>query len=139
MTYQNVELEAWEKQAIQELTAQMQDPQQSLEDARIEDEFGGDVEAGYIKDHQLGKFLADPAGFSQQQRLKTIVFQGLRQLLVDCDLGVGLSAAYAIGKPLLDERLRHPELRFSNGSWQSWTKTYRAAGMYRSRKRRNQA
>ncbi|MEO1446719.1 MAG: hypothetical protein AAFV46_10890, partial [Cyanobacteria bacterium J06635_11] len=35
-------------------------------------------------------------------------FQGLRQLLVDCDLGVGLSAAYAIGKPLLDERLRHP-------------------------------
>ena len=38
MTSQNVELEAWEKQAIQELTAQMQDPQQSLEDARIEDE-----------------------------------------------------------------------------------------------------
>lgn len=108
MTSQNVELETWEKQAIQELTAQMQDPQQSLEDARIEDEFGGEVEAGYVKDHQLGKFLSDPAGFSQQQRLKTIVFQGLRQLLVDCDLGVGLSAAYSIGKPLLDERLQKP-------------------------------
>ena len=108
MTSQNVELETWEKQAIQELTAQMQDSQQSLEDARIEDEFGGEVEAGYIKDHQLGKFLADPSGFSQQQRLKTIVFQSLRQLLVDCDLGIGLSAAYAIGKPLLDERLQHP-------------------------------
>ena len=110
MTSQNVELDTWERQAIQELTAQMQDPQQSLEDARIEDEVGGEVGAGYIKDHQLGKFLSDPAGFCQHQRLKTIVFQGLRQLLVDCNLGAGLPAAYSIGKSLLDERLQQPSV-----------------------------
>ncbi|MEL7521784.1 MAG: hypothetical protein AAGJ80_09235, partial [Cyanobacteria bacterium J06553_1] len=94
----------------QELMAQLQDPEQSLEDARIEDEFGGEVEAGYIKDHQLGKFLADPDGFCQYQRLKKIVFWGLRQLLIDCDLGAGLSAAYASGKQPLDERLQQPAI-----------------------------
>ena len=110
MTSQNVELKDWEKQAIQELMTQMQDPEQSLEDARIEDEFGGEVEAGYIKDHQLGKFLSDPAAFCEHQRLKAIVFWGLRQLLMECDLGAGLSAAYASGKQLLDERLQQPSL-----------------------------
>ena len=110
MTSQNVELDTWERQAIQELTAQIQDPQQSLEDARIEDEVGGEVGAGYLKDHQLGKFLSDPAGFCQHQRLKTIVFQGLRQLLVDCNLGAGLPTAYSIGKSLLDERLQQPSI-----------------------------
>ena len=110
MTSQNVELKDWEKQAIQELMTQMQDPEQSLEDARIEDEFGGEVEAGYIKDHQLGKFLSDPAAFCEHQRLKAIVFWGLRQLLMECDLGAGLSAASASGKQLLDERLQQPSL-----------------------------
>ena len=110
MTSQKVELDAWEQQEIQELMAQMQDPQQSLEDARIEDEVGGEVGAGYVKDHQLGKFLSDPAGFCQHQRLKTLVFQGLRQMLVDCDLGAGLPAAYAKGKKLLDQRLQQPSI-----------------------------
>lgn len=110
MTSQKVELETWEQQAIQELISQMQDSQQSLEDARIEDEVGGDVEAGDIKDHQLGKFLSDPARFCQHQRLKAIVFWGLRELLMDCNLGAGLPAAYANGKQLLDERLQQPSV-----------------------------
>lgn len=111
MTNQKVELDTWEKQAIQELMAQMQDPQQSLEDARIEDEVGGEVGAGYIKDYQLGKFLSDPAGFCKHRRLKTLVFQGLYQLLTDCDLGAGLPAAQTTGKQLLDERLQQPSLK----------------------------
>lgn len=110
MTSQNVELEAWEKEAIQELLDQMQDSQQSLEDAKLEDEFGGEIGAGYVQDHQLGKFLSDPAAFCEHQRLKAIVFWGLRQLLMDCDLGAGLSAAYASGKQLLDKRLQQPPI-----------------------------
>ena len=110
MTGQKVELDAWEKEAIQELLDQMQDSQQSLEDAKLEDEFGGEIGAGYVKDHQLGKFLSDPARFCEHQRLKAIVFRSLRQLLIDCDLGVGLSAAYESGKKLLDERLNQPSI-----------------------------
>lgn len=110
MTSQKVELDTWEQQSIQELMAQMQDPQQALEDAKIEDEAGCDVGAGYIQGHQLGKFLSDPAGFCQHQRLKTLVFHGLRQLLRECDLGAGLPAAYATGKQLLNERLQQPSV-----------------------------
>ena len=110
MTSQNVELDTWEKEAIQELLDQMQDSQQSLEDAKIEDESGGEVGAGYIKDHQLGRFLSDPAGFCQQQRLKTLLFRELSQLLRDCDLGAGLPAAQTIGKQLLHERLQQPAI-----------------------------
>jgi len=94
----------------QELIAQLQDPEWSLADAQLEDEFGGEISAGYIKDHQLGKFLSDPAAFCENQRLKAIVFCGLRQLLMNCDLGAGLSAAYASGKQLLDERLQQPSI-----------------------------
>ena len=110
MTGQKVELDTWEKEAIQELLDQMQDSQQSLEDAKLEDEFDGEIGAGYVKDHQLGKFLSGPAAFCEHQRLKAIVFCGLRQLLIDCDLGAGLSAAYACGKQLLDERLQQPAI-----------------------------
>lgn len=97
-------------QLAQELIAQLQDPEWTLAAAQLEDEVGGEVGAGYIKDHQLGKFLSDPAGFCQHQRLKALVFQGLRQMLVDCDLGAGLPAAYSEGKKLLDERLQQPSI-----------------------------
>ena len=107
MPNQKVELEPWEQQAIQALMAQMQDPQQALEDVRIEDEAGGNVGAG-ILDHQLGKFLSDPAGFCEHQRLKRLVFTELRQLLLECNLGAGQAAAYATGKQLLNERLQQP-------------------------------
>lgn len=97
-------------QLAQELIAQLQDLEWTLAAAQLEDEVGGEVGAGYVKDHQLGKFLSDPDGFCQHQRLKTLVFHGLRQMLVDCDLGAGLSAAYSQAKPLLDERLQQPSI-----------------------------
>ena len=97
-------------QAAQELIAQMQDPQWSLAAAELEDKLDCDISAGPDLGSSLGRMLADPAGFYQHQRLKTIVFQGLRQLLVDCNLGAGLPDAYAIGKSLLDERLQQPSV-----------------------------
>ena len=95
-------------QAAQELIAQMQDPQWSLAAAKLEDELDCDISAGPDLGSSLGRMLADPAGFYQHQRLKTIVFRELHQLLTDCNLGAGLPAAYSIGKPLLDERLQQP-------------------------------
>lgn len=110
MTIQKANLEPWEHQAIEALIAQMQDPQQALEDARIEDEANGEIGAGTLQGHQLGRALSDPAGFYQHQRLKQIVFRGLRQLLKDCDLGAGLPAAQSVGKQLLNERLQQPAI-----------------------------
>lgn len=103
----NVELSDWEKQAIEELTAQMQDPKIALEDVEIEDGANCEIGAG-ILDNQLGRALSDPAGFYQQQQLKTLVFRGLRELLAECDLGAGLSTAETVGKQRLNERLQYP-------------------------------
>ena len=107
MPSQNVELSDWEQQAITALTAQLQDPQQAIEDARIEDEANCTIGAG-IPDHQLARALSNPAGFYQERRLKTLVYKGLRELLTECNLGVGLSAAQTTGKQLLNERLQQP-------------------------------
>ena len=107
MPSQNVDLSDWEKEAISELTAQLQDPQQALEDVRIEDKANCTIGAG-IPDHQLGYALSNPAGFYQEKRLKTLVYSGLRELLTDCNLGAGLGAAQTTGKQLLNERLQQP-------------------------------
>lgn len=109
MTSQKVELEPWEQQAIQELMAQMQDPQRALEDARIEDEANCPIGAG-IPDKHLAKFLSDPTGFCEYQHLKRLVFQGLGELLTDCNLGAGLPAAQTAGRQLLNERLQQPSI-----------------------------
>lgn len=97
-------------QTAQALMAQMQDPQWVLAAAQLEEELGCDISAGPELGRGLGRMLADPAGFYQHQRLKQIVFRGLRQLLEDCDLGVGLPAAQSIGKQLLNERLQQPAM-----------------------------
>lgn len=97
-------------QAAQALIAQMQDPQWVLAAAQLEEELGGDISAGPELGRGLGRMLADPAGFYQHQRLKQIVFRGLRELLEDCDLGAGLSAAQTVGKRLLSERLQEPAI-----------------------------
>ena len=107
MSNQNVDLADWEKAAISELTAQLQDPQQVIEDARIEDEANCTIGAG-IPDHQLGRALSNPAGFYQEKRLKTLVYKGLRELLTEYNLGAGLSSAQTTGKQLLNERLQQP-------------------------------
>ncbi|MGC1306638.1 MAG: hypothetical protein WA885_05370 [Phormidesmis sp.] len=95
-------------QAALDIMAQLNDPEWVKAAAKLEEEAGCDISAGPDLGSGLGRMLADPAGFYQHQRLKKIVFQGLHQLLMDCNLGAGLTTAYAIGKPLLDERLQHP-------------------------------
>ena len=95
-------------QAAQSLIAQMQDPQWALTAAQLEEELECDISAGPELDRGLDRMLADPASFYQHQRLKQIVFRGLRQLLEDCDLGAGLPAAQFAGKQLLNERLQQP-------------------------------
>lgn len=94
-------------QAAQAMLAELQNPQWSLTAAQLEDELECEIGAG-IPAHQLSKFWSDPAAFCEHQRLKALVFQGLRQLLTECDLGVGLSAAQTTGKQLLNERLQQP-------------------------------
>jgi len=95
-------------QAALDFMAQLNDPEWVRAAAKLEEEAGCDISAGPDLGSGLGRMLADPVGFYQHQRLKKIVFQGLHQLLMDCNLGAGLTAAYAIGKPLLEERLRQP-------------------------------
>ena len=101
-------------QAAQALIAQMQDPQWALAAAQLEDELGCDISAGPDLGRGLGRMLADPAGFYQHQRLKQIVFRGLRQLLEACDLGAGLPAAQSVGKQLLNERLQQPSIEIQH-------------------------
>lgn len=83
---------AEDRQAAQAMMAELQTPQWSLAAAQLEDELDCDIGVG-IPAHQLSKFWSDPAAFCEHQRLKTLVFQGLRQLLTECDLGVDLPAA----------------------------------------------
>ena len=99
-----------EHEAALDIMAQLNDPEWVKAAAKLEEEADCDINAGAISDNQLGKMLANPEGFHQHQRLKEIVLRGLRQLLMECDLGAGLSAAYASGKQLLDERLQQPSL-----------------------------
>ncbi len=99
---------AMPNQAALDIMAQLNDPEWVKAAARLEEEAGCDVSAGALTDHQLGKMLADPAGFYQHQRLRTLVFRELRQLLSECELGIGLQSAQATGKKILIERLQAP-------------------------------
>jgi hypothetical protein len=108
VTIQNTDLDSWEQQAIEALIAQMQDPQQALEDVKLEDEANCEISAGYLQAHQIGRALSDPTGFFQHQRLRSLVMRELRQILAECDLGIGLKAAQIVGKELLIERLISP-------------------------------
>jgi hypothetical protein len=108
VTIENTFQDKWSQQAALDLIAQMQDPQQALEDARLEDEANCDISAGRDWGNQLGKVLSNPAGYYQHERLRTLVFRELRQLLVECDLGIGLKAAQSVGKALIIQRLRSP-------------------------------
>lgn len=100
---------AEDRQAAQAMLAELKNPQWSLAAAQLEDELDCEAAAG-IPAHQLSKFWSNPAAFCEQQRLKTLVFQGLHQLLAECDLGAGLPAAQTTGKQLLNERLQQPSV-----------------------------
>jgi hypothetical protein len=63
---------------------------------------------------QLGKVLSNPYGYSQHERLRSRVFRELRQMLTECNLGVGLEAAQSVGKALIIQRLRSPSAEIQN-------------------------
>jgi hypothetical protein len=103
-----------QNQAALELLAQMRDPQWLEAAARLEDEANCDISAGRDWGDQLGKMLSNPSGYSQHERLRSLVFRELRQLLSECNLGVGLSAAQLAGKALIIQRLRSPSVEIQN-------------------------
>lgn len=108
MTAQNSSPEQLEQQAMRDFMARMQDPQVALEDARIEDEASCTIGAGTDWGDQLGSVITNPQGYYQHQRIQSLVMNELWTLLKDCDLGAGLSSAFAVGKPLLFKRLKQP-------------------------------
>jgi hypothetical protein len=103
-----------QNQAALELLAQMRDPQWLQAAARLEDEANCDISAGRDWGDQLGKVLSNPAGYYQHERLRTLVFRELRQLLAECDLGVGLKAAQSVSKALIIQWLRSPSTEIQN-------------------------
>jgi hypothetical protein len=86
MTIENTFQDEWAQQAALDLIAQMRDPQWLQDAGRIEDEADCDIGAGRDWGDQLGKVLSNPAGYYQHERLRTLVFRELRQLLTECDL-----------------------------------------------------
>jgi hypothetical protein len=82
------------------------------------EEEAGEVTAGPDYGNQLGQFMADPQGFKDMERLKFLVFRSLNQLLLDCNLGAGHSAAFRCGKKLLFNYLQLPTLDQQEQLWQ---------------------
>ena len=99
---------ATRNQAALDIMAQLNDPEWVRAAAKLEEEAGCDISAGALSDHQLGRMMSDTEGFYQHQRLRVLVFRELRQLLAECELGIGLPAAISTGKKILVERLRAP-------------------------------
>lgn len=95
-------------QAARDIMAQLNDPEWVKAAAKLEEEAGFDISAGPDLGSGLGRMLSDPAGFYQNQRLRALVFRELRQLLSECELGIGLQSAQATGKRILIERLQAP-------------------------------
>lgn len=91
-----------------DFVARMQDPQQALEDARLEDEANCTIGAGDDSGAQLGALMANPQEFYQHQRIRSLVMRELRQLLEECNLGAGLPDALKVDRQLLSKRLKQP-------------------------------
>lgn len=89
-------------QAALDIMAQLQDPQWALEAARLEEEANCDIGAGHDWGPLLGQFMANPQGFHQYQKLRSLVLKTLQQLLAEGD------HALDIGKERLLLRLQQP-------------------------------
>lgn len=95
-------------QTALDLMAQLQDPQWALKSAQIEDEANGEIGAGLELGTRLGQFIADPYGFHQFQRLRSVILKEFWRLLANGNLGVGTDAAWHVGKERLMRRLKQP-------------------------------
>ena len=108
MTAQNSFPNPVEQQAMLDFVARMQDPQQALEDAHLEDEANCTIGAGADLGAHLGALMANPQEFYQHQRIRSLVMRELLRLLEECNLGAGLPDALKVGQQLLSKRLRQP-------------------------------
>lgn len=79
-----------------------------IEAVRLEDEADCDIGAGVDWGASLSAFIANPEGYSQLARLRSMVMREFGELLAEWNLGVGTPAAVACGRRLLMERLHAP-------------------------------
>jgi flagellar biosynthesis regulator FlaF len=86
------------------------------EAVRIEDEYDGEVGAGYGGIH-LGELMANPAYFMGIKRLQGIVVRELRDLLTELNLGIGTEAAFVCARQIVMERLAKPEVIIQEQLW----------------------
>ena len=93
------------KQSELDILARLGDPQWAIAAAQIEDEADCNISAGRNWGAKLGAVLTNPDAFYQHQRLRSHLLRALHQLLVECDLGAGLSSAQTLAKQRLFQRL----------------------------------
>ncbi len=82
------------------------------ESAQIEDEVGGQVEAGLgLKDYhqEMNALTLEQSRYIRRQmKVQSILFNGLRQWMNSWDLGAGFEDTYAIARRLIRQRLSQP-------------------------------
>ncbi|MEO0647185.1 MAG: hypothetical protein AAFZ17_13685 [Cyanobacteria bacterium J06650_10] len=89
-----------------DILTRLGDPQWAIAAAQVEDEANCDISAGRDWGSRLGTVLTNPDKFYQHQRLRSHLLRALHQLLVDCDLGAGLTSAQTLAKQRLFQRLQ---------------------------------
>jgi hypothetical protein len=83
----------------------------------VADEEGCDVSAGGDWGENLGLLIRNPAEYSNFIRLRKLVMGGLKELLAECDLGVGMLAAISCGGKLLSKRLQNCSFEVQEQLW----------------------
>lgn len=110
MTKQNLSQNAFDSSVSEQselaILNRLRDPQWAIAAAQVEEEADCDISAGREWGSGLGTVLTNPDKFYQHQRLRSHLLRALHQLLVDCDLGAGLSSAQTLAKQHLFQRLQ---------------------------------
>jgi hypothetical protein len=65
----------------------------------------------------LSQVLVNPAGFRNNQRIRSIVLQEFRDLLQEFNLGMGIDAAFICGKVRLQGHLENPPRSIQEQLW----------------------
>ncbi|HBE18172.1 MAG TPA: hypothetical protein DEG17_01210 [Cyanobacteria bacterium UBA11149] len=83
----------------------------------VADEEGCNVSAGGNWGENLGLLIRNPAGYSNFIQLRQLVMGGLKELLAESNLGVGMVAAMTCGQKLLSERLENCSFEVQEQLW----------------------
>ena len=105
-----------ESTAISNLMNLVFDDDWLKEAARLEDMIDGEITAGY-SGPALSQVLANPAGFRNTQRIRSIVLKEFRDLLQEFNLGMGIDAAFICGKARLQGHLENPSRSIQEQLW----------------------